>query len=309
MPLPLNKLPLGIVHFMAYPQTMRGTGPILETMRDLIEDGAFSFLELTHIEDKAVRAEARLMLKNSGKRRSYGAQPCLLIGKHNLNDEDIARRRTAIQAMEKAVDEAVEMEAEAVAFLSGKDPGPAGRGQALKLLQDSVLNLCQYAKKADYNLKLILETFDRVSFGKNALLGPTEEAVSFAKTVRRDFSNFSLMLDLSHLPLLGEPPSAVKKAAEVLGHAHIGNCVMRHPGHPAYGDEHPPFGIAEGENNAPQVAEFFKALDETGYFNPKTNKIVSVEIKPLAGGSGADVIANAKSTLKEAYKILGWPEN
>lgn len=305
----LSKLPLGVVHFMAYPQTIRGEGPVVETLRSLVEDDDFSFLEITHIKDAGERKEAAAMLKESGKRYAYGAQPCLLIGKHNLNDKDSSQRQAAVDALKRAVDEAVEIGAEAVAFLSGKDPGPAERASAVELLGDSVRQACRHARNVNPGLKIILESFDRVPFGKNALIGPTEEAVKFVKLIRNEFPNFSLMLDLSHLPLLGEKPEfALTRAKDVLGHAHIGNCVMREPGHPAYGDEHPAFGIAPGENGAPELAEFLKALARIGYLTEQSPRPVSFEVKPMKDEKSVEVIANAKQTLHKAWKILGWPE-
>ncbi len=309
MTLSLSKLPLGIIHFMAYPQTIRGEGPVVDTLRTLVEDADFSFIELTHIEDGGARSEAAAMLRESGKRYAYGAQPCLLTRKHNLNDNDSSKRQAAIDTLKHAIDEAVEIGAEAVAFLSGKDPGPGERALATGLLKGSVRAVCQHARAAKSDLKIILESFDRVPFGKNTLIGPTDEAVTFVKSIRSEFLNFSLMLDLSHLPLLGETPDlAITTAKDVLGHVHIGNCVMRDPNHPAYGDEHPSFGIEAGENGAPELAEFLKVLEQIAYLNQESPKVVSFEVKPMEGENTADVIINAKETLNKAWKILGWPE-
>ena len=95
MSLSKSKLPMGIIHFMAYPETIRGEGPVLETLQELAEDNDFSLIEITHIEDKSVRKDAVAMLKDHGKRYAFGAQPCLLIGKLNLNDSDPAARKAA----------------------------------------------------------------------------------------------------------------------------------------------------------------------------------------------------------------------
>ena len=310
VPLLRTNLPLGIVHFMAYPQTIRGEGPILETLSELVTDPDFSLLEITHIHDKNVRHEANQMLQDHGKRCAFGSQPCLLIHKLNLNAPDEAKRKEALDVLEACTDEAVEMNAEALVFLSGKDPGPEYRSEAMKWFAESVQDICTYAQRANPHLKVILETFDRVPYGKNALVGPTEQAVALADQIRSEYHNFWLMLDLSHLPLLQESPShALTNAQGRLGHIHIGNCVMRDPKHPAYGDEHPAFGIEDGENDAPELATFLKVLDECGYLNPEHPGTVSFEVKPLADETTAAVITNAKETLRNAWQILGWPEN
>jgi len=116
------------------------------------------------------------------------------------------------------------------------------------------------------------------------------------------------VLDLSHLPLLGETAETMLTTAkETLGHIHLGNCVMRDPNHAAYGDEHPPFGTEGGENSVAELAEFLRVLGEIGYLNEETPGAVSFEVKPLAGQEPADAIANAKATLDAAWAQLGWP--
>jgi len=303
-----NQLPLGIIHFMAFPQVMRGEGSVVETLQVLVDDPDFRFLEVTHIEDAGARRKAAALLRASGKRYAFGAQPCLLSRKLNLNDPDETGRMAAVDAMKRAIDEANEIGAESIAFLSGKDPGPDDRSEGYRLLADSVLRILAYARAKNPELKLLLETFDRVPFGKNALVGPTREATVFVNALRRQYPDFSLLLDLSHLPLLGETAETMLTTAkETLGHIHVGNCVMRDPNHAAYGDEHPPFGIDGGENGVGELAEFLRVLDEIGYLNEEAPGAVSFEVKPLAGQESADAIANAKATLDAAWAQLGWP--
>ncbi|MHB9110815.1 MAG: sugar phosphate isomerase/epimerase family protein [Armatimonadota bacterium] len=303
-----NQLPLGIIHFMAFPQVSRGEGPVVETLQILVDDPDFSFLEVTHIEDAGARREAAAMLRASGKRYAFGAQPVLLSRKLSLVDPDEAGRMAAVDAMKRAVDEANEIGAESLAFLSGTDPGQENRAEGYRLLADSTLRILAYAKAKNPALKLLLETFDRVPYGKNALVGPTREANIFVTALRRQYPEFSLLLDLSHLPLLGETAEKMLTTAkETLGHIHIGNCVMKDPNHAAYGDEHPPFGIDGGENGVGELAEFLRVLGEIGYLNEETPGAVSFEVKPLPGQDPAEVIASSKATLDAAWAQLGWP--
>jgi sugar phosphate isomerase/epimerase len=303
-----TELSLGIIHFMAFPQVMRGEGPVVETLRLLVDDLDFHFLEVTHIEDAGARREAGAMLRDSGKRYAFGAQPCLLSRQLSLNDPDESRRLVAVESMKRLIDEANEIGAESIAFLSGTDPGPADRAEGYRLLADSTLRILAYARAKNPELKLLLETFDRVPYGKNALAGPTREATVFVTALRRQYPDFSLLLDLSHMPLLGETAETMLVTAkETLGHIHLGNCVMRDPNHAAYGDEHPPFGIDGGENGAAELAEFLRVLGEIGYLDEEAPGAVSFEVKPLAGQEPADAIANAKATLDAAWAQLGWP--
>ncbi|MHB9038506.1 MAG: hypothetical protein ACYC64_17780 [Armatimonadota bacterium] len=176
----------------------------------------------------------------------------------------------------------------------------------MELLYESVCEICDYAQQHG-NLPISLEVFDRLPFGKNAILGPTVEAVKFAEKVRAKYSNFGLMQDLSHMPLLGESvKEMLEPSKDVLAHIHIGNCVMRDPSHPAYGDEHPCFGIDGGENGVDELTEFLAGLFEIGYFDGKTPKPLTFEIKPIAAWSETTemIVARSKRTLNKAWARL-----
>ena len=148
----------------------------------------------------------------------------------------------------------------------------------------------------------VLETFDRLPFGKNCLVGPNALAVDVSSRVRREYPNFGLMLDLSHFPLQGETSNyALRIARDHLVHAHIGNCVMRNPDHPAYGDNHPRFGCEDGENDVPEAVEFLSELLDIGFLDPEKRPILSFEVSPMEGESPEIVIANAKRVLDAAW--------
>ncbi|MDO8683226.1 MAG: sugar phosphate isomerase/epimerase family protein [Armatimonadota bacterium] len=294
---------VGLIHFMAYPQTIKGEGPILETLAEIAADDYFTLVEITWMKDPEVRQKAKELLAHSGMSVAYGAQPALLTQKLNLNAEDPAERLKAIDQIKACIDEAYEMSVRGLAVLSGKDPGAAGRAKAKELLIDSLKQLCKYSASKG-KMPIALETFDRVEYGKNALIGPTSEAVEVAKAVKAECANFGLMLDLSHIPLLGETAKeCLTTAKDHIAHIHIGNCVMRDSAHPAYGDEHPRFGIPGGENGVAELAEFLKVLLEIGYLDGKTPKPVSFEVKPIAaiGETTAAVVANAKRALNQAW--------
>jgi hypothetical protein len=69
-----NQMRIGIVHFMAYPSTMSGTGPILESIDELIRDEFFDVLEITHIDEiDPPRSGPPKPYRGYGL--AYGAQP------------------------------------------------------------------------------------------------------------------------------------------------------------------------------------------------------------------------------------------
>jgi sugar phosphate isomerase/epimerase len=302
---------VGIIQPMAYPEAGKGEEPIvLESLEAILRDDFFTAVEITRINDAGARRQAREMLETAHVDVIFAGQPPLLGRKLSLNDPDQAARQLAIEECKLSVDMAYELGARIMAVLSGPDPGQATRARAMELLVDSLKQICAYAQERgeDYILAISLENFDR-TIDKRCLIGPTAEAAQVAEAVKREYSNFGLTIDLSHLPLLGETShDMVIAAIDHLIHVHIGNCLTTEKQHPAYGDMHPRFGIAGGENDIPEVARFVEALIYGGYFKknvPTSRPVVSFEVKPLPGEKPELVIANAKRVLREAWARLG----
>ncbi len=291
---------VGLIHFMAYPQVMRGEGPILETLQKIAEDDFFTAVEVSWIKDVKVRQKAKKLLEVSHLTVAYGAHPRLLVKKLNLNSLDETERKEAVNEVKAGVDEAYEIGAKGLGFLSGKDPGEEKREKALDLLISSTKEICKYAQSKG-NLMIALEVFDQ-EIDKKCLIGPADLAKRYAAEVRKELDNFGLLVDLSHLPLLGESPTqAIMPVKDYLVHAHMGNCILQDKEHPSYGDQHPRFGIKGGENDVKELTEYLKVLLNIGFLNPQNPPIVSFEVKPLAGETSEVVIANAKRVLREAW--------
>lgn len=295
---------VGLIHPMAFPETIRGEGPIVETLTRIAADDYFTAVEVTGIKEVAVRQKVRDILESSHLTVVFAGQPSLLLNKLNLNSEDPEERGKAVAQVRDSIDQACFLGAELVAVCSGVDPGERKREIAKGWLIDSLRNICSYAQSGK-RMCVVLETFDRLTFGKHLLIGPSLEALEIAQEVKKEFPQFGLLIDLSHLPLLGEDITfTLKTVRDYLLHVHLGNCVLKDPQHPAYGDEHPRFGIKGGENDVEELCEFLKQLLDHGYLNPDRPRIMSFEIKPLPGESSEIVIANAKRTLNEAWARL-----
>jgi len=302
---------VGIIHFMIYPDVIGGEGPIVETASKIAADDFFNVLEITYVNDPKTRAELKEMLDTAHMRVGFGAQPGLLLNKLNLADLSESGRRAAVAKIKEGVDQAYFFGARILALLDGPQsyPGPERAEEAKDQLVKSLGEICQYAldKATDYELFISLENFDR-AIDKRSLIGPSAEAAEVAARVKEEYSNFGLTIDLSHLPLLGESPlEALGAARDHVIHIHIGNCYMEDEAHPAYGDQHPRFGLAGSPNDVEQLVEFLRALFAIGYFEkelPTPKPVVSFEVKPLPGEPAELVIANSKRVLKEAWARL-----
>ncbi|MER3486117.1 MAG: xylose isomerase, partial [Chloroflexota bacterium] len=63
---------------------------------------------------------------------------------------------------------------------------------------------------------------------------------------------------------------------------------MRDRSHPAYGDQHPRFGVPGGENDVAELAAYLRALLKIGYFDkplPTKRPVLTFEVKPMPGES------------------------
>ena len=150
-------------------------------------------------------------------------------------------------------------------------------------------------------MKIALEVFD-YDVDKKSIIGPVELALRFVKEIRKSHSNFGLMVDLSHIPLLHETiEESLLPIKDYIIHAHIGNCVVKSLDLPAYGDAHPRFGFPNGENDVEQVTEFLRFLLKIGYLNEHNPPFLSFEVKPFGDEDPDIVVANAKRTLNEAW--------
>ncbi len=300
---------VGLIHPMAYPEVMAGEGPILETLSQIATDSFFSAVEVTRMKDPKVRSEAAEMLATAGMDVIFAAQPALLGQALSLSDLDSAKRQKAIDACKKMIDEAYELGASIMAVVSGPDPGEAARDQATEALVNSLKQLCADAQeKAETRMLTIsLENFDR-DVDKRCLVGPTKEAAQIAEAIRSEYSNFGLTIDLSHQPLLRESvEEMVLAAVDHLVHVHIGNCVIGDTSHPAYGDQHPRFGVPGGANGLEELKRFLEALIYAGYFKrntPSSMPVVSFEVRPQEGEKPELIIANSKRALTQAWARL-----
>jgi sugar phosphate isomerase/epimerase len=295
---------LSIVHFMIFPETLTGSGPIVETVTKIVSDDFFSMIEVGHINESEVRKQVAELIATSHMRVAFGAQPTILTKKLDLNSFDEAKRKEALATLRPQIDEAKEIGASRFTVLSGPDPGADKRAEARRLLVDSLLDLCSYGKEKGVNVTL--ETFDR-AVEKKSLIGPAEEAEMISSAVKKQFPSFGLMYDMGHAPLLDEDPAkSLKLLKNDLVHVHVGNCVKK-LGLPAYGDQHPRFGFSGSENDVPQLVRFLRALFDVGYIRSTvqdSSPVVGFELKPVPNEKPEAVIANGKRTWRKAWSLL-----
>lgn len=310
-----NYMQVGLVQFMMYPEAMAGNDDVVAGIERVAADPFFDVLEITKIKNPAVRQQVRDIADMGHVDLGFGAQPGLLMNKLNTAALEEAARVAAVDNVKESIDQAYEHGCRLLAMIDGLEswPGEGDKQRALDQVTKSLNELCAYAEQQakDYLLTISLETFDR-SIEKKSLLGPTKDAAQVARQVRERHKNFGLTIDLSHIPLLGETiRQSVTEAKDYLIHAHIGNCQMRDPSLPSYGDKHPRFGAPLGENDSDALTEFLNVLFETGYFArkdlPTRRPVVTFEVRPLPGERQDVLLANCRRVMEEAWAKVQAP--
>ncbi len=295
---------VGIVHFKAFPETVRGEGPVIETLRKLVEDDFWTAVEVGWIRDDKVRQEVAALLSISHMEVAYATQPRVFTNGLNLSATDATERRRGIEGVKKGIIEAANFNATSIRVLSGKDPGDEKREDAKKAFAESLAELCDFAREYG-EARLYMKIFDR-DVDKKALIGHFQDAADVAAQVAPSYDNFGVLVDMSHFPLLGETPEkALPLVEEFPLQFHIGNCIMRNKRHPLYGDLQPRFGIPEGEQDTEDLASFFRLLLQKELLSPQKRPIVSVEVRPLLPEEYSEaIIANTKRVIREAWATV-----
>ncbi len=292
----------GIVHFMAFPDAMHDNKKYIETVKKIATDDYFEVIEIASVEDPETKNAVKNIIQISGLELFIAAQPLMLRNNLNINDLDERVREKTIETLKRFIDQAYEMGAKGISFLSGRY-NETTKEESFELLVDSTEKICEYAK-AKGTMKVELEVFD-YDVDKRSLIGPSFLAAKFAERIRKKYENFGLMIDLSHLPLLREKPAeTITSLKDFITHLHIGNCYIADRNSSVYGDQHVPFGFPGSQISIEQVAEFLQTFIDTVFFDSNRRIPLSFEVKPLAGQCPEIVIANSKRTLQHAWLFV-----
>ena len=159
----------------------------------------------------------------------------------SLCDLNEKKRMNAVFLLLRAFETANEIGAKKVLITTGRDTDECDRPKALEQFMKSMERLLPEAE----NFDVVLETGDRTVDARQ-LLGPTDLSMKLTEEIRKEYKNFYLTLDTSHIAQLGENVEAsIEKALCLSNHVHLASCILT-PGHPLYGDKHPFFSHPDG---------------------------------------------------------------
>lgn len=286
---------VGTITWMSYPGV-----PQVDVIRKIAADDYFDAVEVCKCPDDASREASIKLLRQSHMKVCYGAQPRLLGPKLNPNDLDEEGRAKAEATLIEAVDEAEQMGAKGIAFLSSKWKKETQEESYQQLLK-TTRAVCDYAKTKGMNVELEVFDFD---MDKASLIGPAPLAARFAADMRCTHSNFGLLIDLSHFPTTYETSRfVIQTLRPYITHLHFGNAVVKE-GYPAYGDKHPRLGFPDSANDTEQLLDYLRVLKEEGFFRADDPLVLSMEVSPYGDEEADIILANTKRVLNRAWAML-----
>ncbi len=292
---------VGIIFHVIYNNIMEEEENLIKKLTKIATDDYFDSIEIPEIKNESMLKKIKDICEISKLDIFYGAQSILLKENLNLNDLDSEKRELAISRMKEAIDEAYKVGAKGFFFLAGHYSNET-KDKQLSYLIESTKEICRYAKDRG-DMSILCEIFD-YDIDKKSLIGPTKLAKKYAEEVRKEFDNFGLLVDCSHIPMLYESfEEAILPIKDYIKHAHMGNTVIQEF-EIGYGDNHPRFGFPNSKNDIEELAKYLQVLKDIGYLNEENLHTVSFEVKPIVGEDSELVIANAKRTLNHAWRLI-----
>jgi sugar phosphate isomerase/epimerase len=298
-----NGFHFGVVHYASFPDIITGSGPIAATLEKIIQLDDVQVVEITWVKDKEEREKVKNLLHSWKGIVVYSGAPILALTQKSLCSLDDHLRNDSVEMGKEIIDQACEFRASSVLLTSGPDPGSQGRNKARTLLTETLDKLLNYANVANDQLMVTLEPADR-TLHRRQLIGPISESMEVVKNLKGHHPNFGLTIDMSHLAQLGEDKrQALRIARGAFRHVHIANAIIKNRDNPRFGDEHPRFGIEDGEYTQESIVEFLRDLKRIDFFPEEAllgGPIVSIEIKPDKDGDPYALMIESIDTFLKA---------
>lgn len=290
---------IGLVHHLLYPHSLRSPEEHLETLGKIALRNDIETLDCCLPFEAQYRRKAAAMLRNCGKEIVYALH---LLPLRKISLGSICPHEQAIMRLlaENQAEAAASIGAVAVIFSSGADVNTNERPQALRVFADFCRWFCRRLKRD--GLTALLEPFDRTA-DKKYLYGSTKDCMVLLEALRPDVDNLGIELDIAHLPLMGEDLGrAIRTVAPYLRRVHMGNCLMSDPGHPWFGDHHPPIGFPGGEIDVPQLVTVLRTLVEIGYLNRQQRGALVLEMQPFPDKTAEETVRDTMQRIQNAWR-------
>ncbi len=238
----------------------------------------FNISTVEFFYDGKEKEHVKSILKENNLKSIYLGAITAKINKLNLSSVDEGLRKTSVNELKKCISDGYFFGADSVLINSGQRPKNADELPiAYNALKKSIKELLQYTEEIqkNYIMTITLEPGD-INIDYRELIGGTDLAIKLVQDIQKEYLNFGLTLDLSHLKQLNEKPiESIEKAFNYCHHIHFANCVIKNKTSYLYGDKHPEFGIDDGEISYKDLINFYEKIINTYQDNELT---IGIEI-------------------------------
>jgi sugar phosphate isomerase/epimerase len=293
---------LGLVHHMLFPEEAADPDRYANSLREFIARTDIDTFDCCAPRDIRPFAGFADLVRVHEKHDITFAIHLFPFKELSLCEPDPDRNRAARTILAGMIEQAQAVGAARMIVASGRPPENQHLDACRKAFRETCRWMCERLTPA--GITLLIEPFD-TAVDKCFLYGPTIDCTTLVQDLRDTGADIGIELDIAHLPLMNETISdAIHTVAPVLQRVHLGNCVLRNPDHPLYGDKHPPIGYPEGEINVPEITEALKALCQCGFLSKTQPGSLLLEMTPWPGRTVEQTVDDSMNRLNTAWQRL-----
>ena len=296
-----NYAKLGLVYHMLHPNCASDPEAHADTLLKFVQRNDMETFDccLPYGEERRARLTAAI--------RECGKSVCFAIHFYPFSSMPLTslspiRRAQSWLILDDMIQQAANIGSEGFIFAAGPPAFDAATQDDFEAFDLVCETLCDKLKP--HGMTALLEPFD-FAVDKKFLYGPIDACVALARRVTDKHDNFGFELDVAHLPLMREGfASSIKRLSPWLKRVHLGNCVLKEPNNPRWGDTHPPIGFPGGEIDVEETSVILHGLLETGYLNRENRGALVFEMTPFPDKTPDETVADNMRRLRQAWGRL-----
>lgn len=293
---------LGLVHHMLYPRCMEDPDDHVRTLEAFVRRDDTETFDCCLPYGEERRQRLVPAIRDCGKEDVTFAIHLFPLRKIGLATPPPHEQAQVRMILNDMIEQAAAIGATGLIFGTGGPPPQEATEAHFLTFADLCRWLC--AELEPHGITAMLEPFD-TDVDKKFLYGSTEACVALIESLRPEVDNLGIELDMAHVPLMGETfEHAIGTVAPYLKRVHLGNCVLRDPTHPRYGDTHPPVGYPGGEIDVPEMVEILRCLLDVGFLNQERRGNLLIEMTPWPGWTVEATIADGWRRLEAAWSLV-----
>jgi sugar phosphate isomerase/epimerase len=255
-------------------------------------EGFYQSYEISDIRDSKERKQIARLVENHKIQLTQWLPSLINREKLDLSSLNSKKRYDSIQIIKENLYLASECGANSVALISGKDPGASCRDSALKVMFESLSEICDEANK--FKITILIEPIDYKT-SKNGLLGSVSLVSEMIERLKLTYKNIGLVFDTAHSALNEENIfNALEVTKSHIRGIHLSNAVLDKKSH-LYGDNHIPIG-EPGFLTENLITQFLCKAGEL--LNDQVN--VAIEVRSRSSEECLSVEQNVRTIFKTA---------